>query len=242
MWLFLGTLLWSVRLFSQSSTSPANSKQRSQIKKYVVVCVRSNLPQKSSSAFWTKVWTPRPSIKNSWIRPWDRLQTILNAAAHVVCLVPTFNHITRVLCNLHWLPGPYSADADLFGLAPDYPKKLLSFKESVSYDLRSNDSYELKAPKIRCKTFRHKIFARVGPSLWNNLPAAIRSTRNVQSFNQALNTLYNYVWHFPNEIILAQFIISLSSDCGVLFSFTLGEVFVNVFVFVSFFYRFKIGI
>lgn len=55
-------------------------------------------------------------------------------------------------------------------------------------------------------------------------------------FNQALNILYHFVWHFPNEPILAQFIISLSSDCGVvLFSFPLGVLFVTVFVFVSFF-------
>ena len=88
--------------------------------------------------------------------------------------------------------------------------------------------------KTKCKTFRHRAFANVGPSLWNNFPVAIRSTGNVQSFNQALNILYHFVWHFPNEPILAQFIISLSSDCGVLFSFPLGVLFVNVFVFVSF--------
>lgn len=114
-------------------------------------------------------------------------------------------------------------------MAPDYPKKLLSFKESVSYNL-------IKVPKTKCMTLRRRAFARVGPSQWNNFSVAIRSTRNVQGFNQALNILYHFVWHFPNEPILAQFIISLSSDCGVvLFSFPLGVLFVTVFVFVSIF-------
>ena len=82
-------------------------------------------------------------------------------------------------------------------------------------------------------TLRRRAFARVGPSQWNNFSVAIRSTRNVQGFNQALNILYHFVWHFPNEPILAQFIISLSSV--VLFSFPLGVLFVTVFVFVSIF-------
>ena len=47
--LVLGTLLWSVRLRSQNSISRANGERRSQIEKHVVVSVRSNLPQKSST-------------------------------------------------------------------------------------------------------------------------------------------------------------------------------------------------
>ena len=68
MLLFLGTLLWSVCLCSQSSISRANGDRRSQIEKHAVVSVRSNLPQKSlvNSPFWTKVWTPPISI--SWFR------------------------------------------------------------------------------------------------------------------------------------------------------------------------------
>ena len=47
---FLGTLLWSVRLCSQSNTSRANGDRPSQIERHVVVSVRSNnLPQKCST-------------------------------------------------------------------------------------------------------------------------------------------------------------------------------------------------
>ena len=49
MLLVLGTLLWSVRPRSQSSISRTNGDRRSQIEKHVVVSVRSNLPQKSST-------------------------------------------------------------------------------------------------------------------------------------------------------------------------------------------------
>jgi len=82
------------------------------------------------------------------------LQRILNAAACIVCVVSKFSHITPLLCNLHWLPVPYwiqfkiflLVHRALFGVSPVYLKKLLSFKESGPYNLRSNTSYEIKCP------------------------------------------------------------------------------------------------
>lgn len=58
--------------------------------------------------------------------------------------------------------------------------ELLSLKESGSYNLRSNSSYEFKVPNTKCKTLGDRTFARVGPSLWNTLPLVIRSIRSVQ--------------------------------------------------------------
>ena len=76
------------------------------------------------------------------IPKYDQLQRIVNAAACIVCLVPKFNHITPVLCNLHCLPVPYRIQFKIlllvhqavFIVAPVYLKKLLSFKESSSYN------------------------------------------------------------------------------------------------------------
>ena len=58
--------------------------------------------------------------------------------------------------------------------------ELLSLKESGSYNLRSNSSYEFKVPNTKCKTLGDRAFARVGPSLWNTLSLVIRSIRSVQ--------------------------------------------------------------
>ena len=88
------------------------------------------------------------------IPKYDQLQRIVNAAACIVCLVPKFNHITPVLCNLHCLPVPYRIQFKIlllvhqavFIVAPVYLKKLLSFKESSSYNWRSNSSCKLKVP------------------------------------------------------------------------------------------------
>ena len=34
----------------------------------------------------------------------NRLQRILNTAARILCKIPKFDHITRTLLDLHWLP------------------------------------------------------------------------------------------------------------------------------------------
>ena len=34
----------------------------------------------------------------------SRLQRILNTAAHILCKIPKFDHITKTLLDLHWLP------------------------------------------------------------------------------------------------------------------------------------------
>ena len=47
--LLLGTLLWSVHLYSHNSIFRSSEDQHSQIEKHMVICVRRNLPQKSST-------------------------------------------------------------------------------------------------------------------------------------------------------------------------------------------------
>ena len=34
----------------------------------------------------------------------SRLQRILNTAARILCKIPKFDHITKTLLDLHWLP------------------------------------------------------------------------------------------------------------------------------------------
>ena len=128
----------------------------------------------------------------------DRLERILNSAVRNVCLVHTFSHHTPVLYSLHWLPVPYRIQFKilllvhraLFGVAPIYLKKLPSFKESGSYNLRFKLSCEFKVPKTKCKTLGDRAFARVGSLLWNTLPWGIRRIRSLQGFKQVLKTFW----------------------------------------------------
>ena len=34
----------------------------------------------------------------------SRLQRIMNTAARILCKIPKFDHITKTLLDLHWLP------------------------------------------------------------------------------------------------------------------------------------------
>ena len=99
-----------------------------------------------------------------------------------------------------------------------YLKKLLSFKESGSYNWRSNTSHELKVSKTKCKTLGDRAFVRVGPSPWNPFALSIRSIRSVQGFKQALKTFF-FVWHLPSELIRVQWL-----RCFVLLSFSLSAL------------------
>ena len=75
----------------------------------------------------------------------DRLQRILNAAVCIVCLVPKFNDITSVLCDLHWLPVPNRIQYKILLLVHRVRFRVaivyLIFKDRVVYNLRSNTSF-----------------------------------------------------------------------------------------------------
>ena len=75
----------------------------------------------------------------------DRLQRILNAAVCIVCLVPKFNDITPVLCDLHWLPVPNRIQYKILLLVHRVRFRVaivyLIFKDRVVYNLRSNTSF-----------------------------------------------------------------------------------------------------
>ena len=90
--------------------------------------------------------------------------------------------------------------------------------------LRSNGSYKLNVPKAECKTHRDRAFPHVGPSQGNTLSLAIKSTLKIQSFKEVLMNFF-FMWHLHTKPFHAQYIISLSSDIGVLFSFSLDLVF-----------------
>ena len=116
-------------------------------------------------------------------------------------------------------------------VAPVIPKlKLLSFKESGSYNWRSNTSHELKVSKTKCKTLGDRAFVRVGPSPWNPFPLAIGSNRSAQGFKQALKTfLFRLAfaqWTNSCTVIAVFCFIFIFSKCTVWY----------VLVFVSLYY------
>ena len=148
-----------------------------------------------------------PVLWHSKIPTWSLAADSTRSCTHCLPVIQVQSHHTIVLCNR--LPVPYRIQFKnlllvhraIFGVAPVYLKKFLSFQESASYNLlRSNTTYELKVPKTTCKTFGDRVFARVGPPLWNILRSGIRSIRGSK-----VDPLY-FVLHLPNEPILVQWL------------------------------------
>jgi hypothetical protein len=131
-----------------------------------------------------------------------QLQSVQNAAARLVTATHKFDHITPVLRRLHWLPVRQRvtfkvallAYKCLHGLAPPY---LVEFCQPVSgiigrQRLRSADSGMLIVPRTRT-VLGARSFAVQGPTVWNSLPADLRSPE--LSTTLFINRLKTYLFN-----------------------------------------------
>jgi hypothetical protein len=120
-----------------------------------------------------------------------KLQRVQNAAARLVTSTRKYDHITRILRELHWLPVKFRihfkllllAFKALHGMAPKYMVDLLVVKVEGNYLLRSNDSIKLEFPK---GNFLRSFVA--APKLWNELPKEIRDISSISVFKTCLKT------------------------------------------------------
>ena len=136
----------------------------------------------------------------------ERLQIIMNNAARMVLRIPRRAHITPHLINLHWLPVKQRIDYKIASLcyqcsfspsAPLYLKQLVPIKEKSKHNTRSSsDTSVLRpAPANSKKTQGDKAFSRAGPTVWNDIPATIRSSESLPSFKSTLKThLFNQAY------------------------------------------------
>uniref|UniRef100_A0A669DDM8 Reverse transcriptase domain-containing protein n=1 Tax=Oreochromis niloticus TaxID=8128 RepID=A0A669DDM8_ORENI len=124
-----------------------------------------------------------------------RLQLVQNTAARMLTGSKKRDHITPVLCSLHWLPVAFRIDFKILLLvfkvlnstAPPYLAELLSIY-CPRRSLRSADLMLLDVPRYRLKTRGERAFAVAAPRLWNSLPPHIRFSTSLGTFKTALKT------------------------------------------------------
>ena len=112
----------------------------------------------------------------------QKLQHVQNAAARLVTCTSRHDHVTPVLCELHWLPIRHRimfkilllVFKSLNNAAPYYISELITPYEPTR-SLRSETSGQLSVPRTRLKTVGDRAFAAAAPHLWNNLPAFLRT-------------------------------------------------------------------
>jgi len=115
------------------------------------------------------------------VRLLDKLQSVLNAAARLVCSGRKYDHITPLLCDLHWLPFPERTTFCLtvlayrcqHGLAPSYRWNELHRVADVHSRrwLRSAMTTELLVPRT-VLTVSDRVFPVAAAHAWNELPSS----------------------------------------------------------------------
>ena len=129
----------------------------------------------------------------------NKLQHIQNSAARLVTGTRKFEHITPVLCALHWLPIRQRIRFKiatfvykcLHGLAPSYLADDCILISSMigRQQLRSASSQLLFIPRTRTANLGPRAFGVSGPTVWNSLPAALHDPGlSIGAFRKRLKT------------------------------------------------------
>ena len=121
----------------------------------------------------------------------SRLQRILNTAARILCKIPKFDHISKTLLDLHWLPIQQRILFKILILTyqayhktvPQYLCDLI-MPYSNARCLRS-DNMSLIAPchpRAKLKSYGERSFQHAAPTEWNKLPLLIRESPSLDNF------------------------------------------------------------
>src|SRR6218665_3486068 len=125
-------------------------------------------------------------------------QSVLNAAARLICNRRKYDHVTPLLRDvLHWLPVQFRIEyklcllvfLSLHGAAPEYLRDCCIGTHSSASGLRlqSLEKADFRVPRMRTY-FGDRAFSAAGPRCWNSLPSAIRLADSVDLFKGQLKT------------------------------------------------------
>ena len=125
----------------------------------------------------------------------SRLQRILNTAARILCKIPKFDHISKTLLDLHWIPIQQRILFKILILtyqayhktAPQYLCDLI-MPYSNARCLRS-DNMSLIAPchpRAKLQSYGERSFQHAAPTEWNKLPLLIRESPSLDIFKTQL--------------------------------------------------------
>jgi len=124
----------------------------------------------------------------------NRLQSVQNAAAQLVCSARKSEHITPLLRELHWLRVPERIQFRLcvlayrcvHGTAPAYLADSLQLTANAPARrrLRSTDTMTPQVPSTRRSTIGDRGFPVAVAQAWNSLPPATRAANSLLQFQR----------------------------------------------------------
>jgi len=124
----------------------------------------------------------------------SKVQSIQNAAARLLTGTRQGDHISLVLCQLHWLPVQRRVNfkpacfvySSLSGQAPPYlADNIHLVSEGRRHQLRSSTDGSSVVPCTH-NTYGDRSFAAAGPCVWNSLPVHLHdvdTSYNIFDFN-----------------------------------------------------------
>ncbi len=123
-----------------------------------------------------------------------RMQKVLNTAARIVTNTSRKEHITPVLKSLHWLDIKSRVQYKILlitykalsACAPQYISNLLHVHATSRCLRSSSDTTLLTVPKTNRPTFGDRAYSKAAPTLWNSLPASIRTAKTIHAFKAQL--------------------------------------------------------
>ena len=128
----------------------------------------------------------------------NKLQSVMNAAARLVCNKRKFDHVTPILRDLHWLRIQQRTQFKvavltfrcLHGLAPPYLTEGLQRVSDLPSRrrLRSSSTADLIVPSTRLSTVGDRAFPVAAARTWNSLPASVTSAPSLEVFRRRLKT------------------------------------------------------
>jgi len=128
----------------------------------------------------------------------DRLQSVINAAARLVCSARKYEHITPLLRDLHWLPVRERIGFKLavlvfrclHGTAPPYLANELCRVADIDARrrLRSATTSALVMPSSHRSTIGDRAFFVAAPYVWNSLPSSVTASQTLGTFRRRLKT------------------------------------------------------
>ena len=124
-----------------------------------------------------------------------KLQHVQNAAARLVTFSRKQEHITPILCDLHWLPVEQRIVFKILLLTfkilhNQTPSYLFDLVQPYvpSRSLRSKSQNLLTKPNYNLNHYGKRAFSTAAPELWNSLPQNIRSSISLSQFKCEVKT------------------------------------------------------
>ena len=123
-----------------------------------------------------------------------KCQRVQNCLARVVTHSPSFSRSVPLQRSLHWLPVHYRiifksctiTYKSLSSKQPAYLNAMLTPARN-SRQLRSTSSNPLYIPRVKTGAGT-RTFTVAAPTMWNSLPARVKSEGNIVSFRRRLKT------------------------------------------------------